>query len=244
MHSTSTTAARPQGGLLRIALVLVLLAGVALAARSVPVERPLAWLTQEVQALGVWGPLAFAALYVAVTVCLLPGTPVVLAAGAVFGTALGTGTIMAASTASAALSFCLSRYVAHDWFAGHVRHYPLIDRVWRALGRPGGWKVVAAVRLSHALPFGAQNLLFGLSPVRFVPFLAATVVAMLPGTLLYTYLGDLGARALGAGEDAPAGPGGWVLRLGTLAVIALAVLYVGRFARRVLRDEADEGPAR
>jgi uncharacterized membrane protein YdjX (TVP38/TMEM64 family) len=210
----------------------------------VSVERPLAWLTQQVQALGVWGPLAFAALYVAVTVCLLPGTPVVLAAGAVFGTALGTATILVASTASAVVSFCTSRYLAHDWVAGHVRHYPLIDRVWRALGRPDGWKVVAAIRLSHALPFGAQNLLFGLSPVRFWPFVAATVASMLPGTLLYCYLGDLGARALGTSDDAPAGPGGWLLRLATLAVIALAVLYVGRFARRVLQEKAAEAPVR
>ena len=61
--------------------------------RLVPIERPLAWLTQEVHALGVWGPLAFGALYVAATLLLLPSTPVSLAAGAVFGTVVGAVTV-------------------------------------------------------------------------------------------------------------------------------------------------------
>src|SRR5205823_257613 len=97
-----------------------------------------------------------------------------------------------------------------------------------------------AVRLSHFLPFGVQSLLFGLSPVRFWPFVAATWLAMVPGTLLYTYLGSLAAAALGGEEGDPPGPGSWGLRLCTLAVIALALLYVIHFARRTLRQASRE----
>src|SRR5205085_4121831 len=68
-----------------VALVLLLLLA---ALQAVPVERPLAWLTGKVHELGPWGPVAFGLAFVALTCVLLPATPVVLAAGAVFGPVL------------------------------------------------------------------------------------------------------------------------------------------------------------
>jgi uncharacterized membrane protein YdjX (TVP38/TMEM64 family) len=214
--------------------VVLLLIGLLVLARTVSVERPLAWVTEEVQALGLWGPLAFAALFVVLTVFLLPATPVVLAAGAVFGPLPATAIISVSCIVSAAISFFTSRYLMHDRVARRVHHYPKLDALWHALREREGWKVVVAVRLSHALPYGVQNLLFGLSPVRFWPFVVATWFAMLPGTLLYSYLGHVGANALGSEE---AGPGGWAVRLGVLAVMAGAVLYVARLARRIIREK-------
>lgn len=226
--------ARSWTPLLRNTVVILALAGLVLLARSVSVERPLAWLSAEVHRLGFWGPLAFGGLFVVVTLLLLPSTPVTLAAGAVFGTVVGAVTMSLASLVSATLSFFFSRYVAHDRVARMIHRYPKLEALWRALGEDEGWKIVAAVRLSHALPFGVQNLLFGVSPIRFVPFLVTTGVAMVPGTLLYAYLGSLGAEALGA-DGAPPTAGGWALRLGGLVVIAAAVLYIVHFARRIIR---------
>lgn len=237
MSSNPSTVARPISPLLRNVFLVLALAAVVLLLRSVSIEGPLAWLTQEVHALGVWGPLAFGGLYVVATVLLLPSTPLSLAAGAVFGTVVGAITISLASTVSATISFLFSRYVAHDRVARTIHRYPKLEAVWRALGEEDGWKIVAAVRLSHAVPFGFQNLLFGVSPIRFWPFLAATWVSMLPGTLLYAYLGHLGAEALGAEKGAPPGALGWAMRLGGLLVIGLAVLYIIRFARRIIREK-------
>ncbi len=240
MESNATPVPRTWPQLLRGAVLLVLLVALVLLLRAVSVQRSLAWLTLEVHALGPWGPLAFAAVFIILTLALVPATPVVLAAGAVFGPVVATLTISLASTVSAALSFLTSRYVAHDRVAAVVSGYPRVRLVWRALGEREGWKIVAAVRLSHFLPFGVQSLLFGLSPVRFWPFVAATWLAMMPGTLLYTYLGFLGAAALGGEDGEPPGPSGWGLRLASLAVIALALVYVIHFARRTLRQASRE----
>lgn len=218
-------------------LLLVALAVALLMARTVSIDATLLRLNREVEALGVWGPLVFGGLFVVTTMLLLPATPVVLAAGALFGTLTATATISVASTLSAFLSFVLSRHLAHDWIAARVVGYRRVHLLYRALGGEKGWKVVAAVRLAHLLPYGVQNLLFGLSPVRVVPFLAATWVAMLPGTLLYSYLGHLGARALEVDGAPPLGPEGWAFRLGLLAVIVVAVLYIGRLARHVLQGQ-------
>jgi uncharacterized membrane protein YdjX (TVP38/TMEM64 family) len=241
MEQTVNRRTRPRLWAVGRALVfLLVVAGLVLLARRAPVDELINWLKDRVGSLGVWGPVAFGALFVVLTIFLLPATPVVLASGAVFGPVPATLIISIASTVSAALSFLLSRYVAHDRVAARVGRHPKLRALYQALAGPDGWKIVAAVRLSQGMPFGLQNLLFGASPVRFLPFLAATVVGMLPGTALYAYFGHVGAAALpgGGGSEPPAGPVEWSLRAAALAVAVLAVLYAGHLGRRILREKA------
>lgn len=224
----------------KLLLAALAIAGVVLLIQRAPIDETVAWLKREVAEMGVWAPLAFGAVLTALTALLLPATPVVLASGAAFGPVLGVVVVSVATTASAALSFAASRLLARRRVADYVRCYPKLRAIYDALGGPAGWQIVIAVRLSHALPFGMQNLLFGASPVRFWPFLAATWVSMLPGTVLYVFLGHVAARALeeGAGTEPSVGPGDWAVRAAGLAVAALAALYVTRLGRRILREKA------
>jgi uncharacterized membrane protein YdjX (TVP38/TMEM64 family) len=184
----------------------------------------------------VWGPLLFGLLCVVFTVLLLPATPVMLAAGAVFGPVEGAVVISLASTVSAALSFLAARILGRGWAARRVDRSRTLGAVCRALGEPGGWKLVFALRLSHALPLGLQNLLLGLTPVRLGPYLLASWLALLPGAVLYAYLGYVGASALGpAGDGAAADPTAWTLRGLALVAAAAALLYAVRLARRAVR---------
>jgi hypothetical protein len=95
----------------------------------------------------------------------------------------------------------------------------------------GGWKVVALLRLSPAMPFSAGNYLFGLTAVSFWPYVLASWAAMLPGTFLYVYLGHAGRVAAAGTARSPAE---WaLLGVGLLATIAVTV-YVTRLARRAM----------
>src|SRR5207248_218294 len=134
------------------------------ALQLVPLERPLAWLTAEVQELGPWGPVAFALAYVILTSFLLPSTPVALAAGAVFGPVRGAVIVSIASALAAALSFAVGRWLGRHHTARRIERYPKLRAIYHAMGREHGWKVVVAVRLAHMAPFGVQNYLFGMSP--------------------------------------------------------------------------------
>src|SRR6266540_4876608 len=69
-----------RAGLLKGLAAALAVAAVVLFQRALPVQRPLEWLTVRVHELGVWGPLLFGLLFVAVSVLLLPATPVMLAA--------------------------------------------------------------------------------------------------------------------------------------------------------------------
>jgi uncharacterized membrane protein YdjX (TVP38/TMEM64 family) len=211
--------------------------------RALLADRPLERLSDRVGTLGIWGPVLFGLLFMVATVVLLPATPIAITAGAVLGPVVGAVVISLASTTSAALSFLAGRYLGWRCLAGRVGRYRRFNAVYQALGRRGGWKIVAAVRFSHMAPFGFQSLVFGATPVRFVPFVLATVFTMLPGAILYCYLGHLGAVAVGAAEEGdPMGVGGWVVRVGGLLAVIAALLYVAHAARKAIRHEASTDP--
>jgi uncharacterized membrane protein YdjX (TVP38/TMEM64 family) len=95
------------------------------------------------------------------------------------------------------------------------------------------------LRLSPAVPFNFQNYLYGLTGIRFWPYLLASWLAMLPTTFLYVYLGDLGREGLQAAdgqERRPRSNAEWaMLIVGLLATIALT-LYLAHLARKTLRQ--------
>jgi uncharacterized membrane protein YdjX (TVP38/TMEM64 family) len=99
--------------------------------------------------------------------------------------------VSASSVTAAALGFLIARYVARD----HVERLVARNRNFQAIDRAiaeKGWKVVVLLRLSPLVPFSLSNYLYGLTGIRFSQFILASWVGMLPGTILYVYLGAAG----------------------------------------------------
>jgi uncharacterized membrane protein YdjX (TVP38/TMEM64 family) len=236
---------RARVGLIRWTAVILFLLAVVLFARVVPADRVRQWLTARADALGAAGPVLLTLAMVAAVLVLLPVTPFGLLAGAVYGVVGGAAINFAASTASASAGFWIARRLARGPVARAVGRYPRLRAAYAALGGPDGWKVVAAVRVGHAGPLGLQNYFFGISPIRFWPFLLVSCAVMLPGAFLYSYLGAVAPAALAelAGEAAPAGPGVWVLRAAGVFVAGCALLYVGHVARRAIKQAAADPAA-
>lgn len=229
-----------------LALVLAVLAlGMLLAPGLGPrISRGPRALLARLAALGPWGPPAFVALYAACTVALVPGSLLTLGAGAVFGPAWGALWASAGSLAGATLAFLAGRGVAGPWVRAKVGDSPRLEALSRALGREG-FKVVALLRLSPIFPFCLLNYALSLTPVRLKDYVLASWLGMLPGTLMYVYLGYVaGGLARLGGVRAP-GPARWVLwGLGLAATLALG-LVAARLARQALasvegRDSADD----
>jgi uncharacterized membrane protein YdjX (TVP38/TMEM64 family) len=230
---------RRHAWIVRAAAISLALIALLVALQMVPLKEPLGWLIARVDELGPWGPAAFVLAYVLLTSVLLPSTPVALAAGAVFGPVRGAVVVSIASAIAAALSFGVGRWLGHHHAARWIERYPKLRAIYHAMGREHGWKVVVAVRLAHAAPFGLQNYLFGMSPTRFWPYLVATWVTMLPGAIFYAYIGDEGAEAItqtGGGHS-------WLAKGAFLLVAVAALTYLTHFARRVMREQMDSAPA-
>ncbi len=202
-------------------------------------EGWVATLRREVRAFGPAAPLAYGAAYVVATVLFVPGAPLTIGAGVAFGLLWGTVLVSVASTVGAALAFLVGRYLLREKVEGWVADRPRFRLVDRAVGEQG-WKIVALTRLSPLFPFNLLNYAYGLTRVSFGGYVAASWVAMLPGTLLYVYLGVAGAEV----AEAATGAADWgrtaLQALGVLATLGVVVL-VGRIATRALREAADAG---
>jgi uncharacterized membrane protein YdjX (TVP38/TMEM64 family) len=89
---------------------------------------------------------------------------------------------------SAALAFLLVRAIARDAVAARSAH-PAVAAVDRRLARRG-WLAVGSLRLISPIPFPLVNCCAGLSSIRLMPYLIATAVGLLPGTIAVVVLGD------------------------------------------------------
>ena len=136
---------------------------------------------------GPWFPLAFLGAHVVVTIFPFPRTVFTLAAGLLFGPALGVSIAVAASTISAVLAVMLIR--AAGWHLDRLVSHPRIDAVNARLARRG-WPTVLSMRLIPAVPFSVLNYAAGSSRVRFTPYALATFAGLLPGTAAVVILGD------------------------------------------------------
>jgi uncharacterized membrane protein YdjX (TVP38/TMEM64 family) len=106
-------------------------------------------------------------------------------------------------------------------------------------------KIVLLLRLSPVFPFNLLNYGLGLTRVRFLDYLLASI-GMLPGTLLYVYYGMVAGEVAAAvgGAAVERGPAYWtLLAIGLLATVAVTAV-VTRIARRAFRQEVSDGPAR
>lgn len=202
---------------------------------------------EQVDELGTWKYVVVVVVYVVACVFLLPGSLLTIPTGFLFGVVRGTATVSVASTLGACAAFWVGRTVARGWIEQKAAAKPRFQAIDRAVGREG-FKIVLLTRLSPIFPFNFQNYAYGLTRVAFWKYALASWVGMLPGTLMYVYIGS-GLQSL---TEATSGEvsGGWVDRaflFGGLAIAVVVAVFVARVARRALRETTeseDEGAGR
>ncbi len=125
---------------------------------------------------------------VVVTVTPVPRTVFTLSAGVLFGPVIGVTVTITATTVSAVIAFTMVRALGRNAVRARLSH-PKVLAVDERLARRG-WMAVASLRLIAIVPFAVVNYCCALSSVRLLPYTAATVVGILPGTLGVVLLGD------------------------------------------------------
>jgi uncharacterized membrane protein YdjX (TVP38/TMEM64 family) len=176
-------------------------------------------------------------VYIGSAVLLLPGSVLTLGAGFLFGVVRGVIIVSIGSTLGATLAFLVSRYFARNWVARKIEGNGKFRAMDKAVGDEG-WKIVLLTRLSPVFPFNFLNHAYGITRVSLRHYFFATWAGMLPGAVLYVYLGSLaGSLAMvedGARERTTMEWGFYIFGF----VIAVAVtVYVTRLARRTLRQK-------
>jgi uncharacterized membrane protein YdjX (TVP38/TMEM64 family) len=178
--------------------------------------------------LGAWGPVLFVAVYIVAAVLFIPGSALTLGAGAMFGVVWGSIYVSIGATLGATAAFLVGRYLARGWVSRKVEGDASFAAIDRAVADEG-WKIVGLTRLSPVFPFTLLNYAFGLTRVKLRDYVLASWIGMMPGTVMYVYIGSV-ARAAGEKKS----PAEWALYgVGLVATIVVTV-FITRIARRAL----------
>jgi uncharacterized membrane protein YdjX (TVP38/TMEM64 family) len=193
-------------------------------------EHVSAWLG----GLGVIGAGLFAVLIAVSSLCLLPASPFIIAASAVFGFSLGLLTSAVGIILGAASGYFLSRLFLRKDVADQLKSRPSFKAIDQAIAEEG-WKIVLLLRLCP-IPFGLANYLYGLTAIPFLPYLITTLLGAVPGLILFSHLGSAGKAGLQALASGNLNKGGGEIVLLGLSLAATIVLVVllPRIARRAL----------
>lgn len=194
----------------------------------------------QIQQWGWRGVAVFIVLYSLATIAFIPGSLLTLGAGWVYGVVQGTLYVFMGASLGAVLAFWVGRYWARAWVTEKLWDQPRFQAIDRAVERQG-FKIVLLTRLSPVFPFNLLNYALGITSVSLRDYVLGCV-GMLPGTILYVYLGSLAGSLATLGTPAqPANPvWQWlVYGLGLIATLAV-VLLISRMARQVLTTSVSE----
>ncbi|MFT7651760.1 MAG: putative membrane protein YdjX (TVP38/TMEM64 family) [Limisphaerales bacterium] len=222
--------------LLPVLVVLLLVAAWLLPIADV-LQDLLAW----IQANPTISWIAYVLLYIVSTVLMLPGSILTLGAGFVFGLTYGFALVSFASVCGATLAFLVGRFLARGWVESKLESIPKFAALDRAV-KARGALIVLLTRLSPAFPFNLLNYALGLTAVRLGVYVGVSWIGMIPGTLLYVYLGSVASdlSSLLNGDFSTGDLGGWLFYVGLAATLVLTIV-ITRIATQTLNQQLEGG---
>jgi len=155
----------------------------------------------------------------------IPGSLLTLGIGFVFANVFGLGlgvllatiAVFVGASTGAIGAFILGRYLLREPIEKFAKKYPVFQAIDSALEN-NGFRIVSLLRLSPIVPFNAINYILGVTAVPLRSYIYSCV-AMLPGTILYVFLGS------SAGSLVDSASSGDDNRTLTIAVIVVGVVF-------------------
>jgi uncharacterized membrane protein YdjX (TVP38/TMEM64 family) len=223
-----------------VALIAVVIA-LFIAMKFLPVGQWLRSFNDWVGQMGVAGIFIFIVVYAIATVLLAPGSILTIGAGFAFGLWKGFLAVSAGATLGASLSFLVARFIARDKIESIAKRNETFRKIDNAIGKEGA-KLIFLLRLSPMIPFNLSNYFYGLTAVKFWPYVLASWIGMMPGTFLYVYVGAASKAAVSAAAGGEAMKHSWqywtFLSVGLAATISVTI-WVTKIARDALKSQTN-----
>ena len=147
-------------------------------------------LRESVEDYGVLGPLIFMGVYIFATVFFLPGAPITIAGGLIFGKVFGTIYVVIGATIGAVIAFFVARYLGEGFVENllkgkHSKIHEYDEKI-----KENGLGVVLFLRLLPIFPFNGLNFALGLTRVKARDYIIGTFFGIIPGSFVFVYFGD------------------------------------------------------
>jgi uncharacterized membrane protein YdjX (TVP38/TMEM64 family) len=230
---------------LQVATFIIVIASFLLLSHFFPIIDFVVALQRRVLGLGAWSAICYALLFAGCNVLLLPGGILCVGAGFFFGLWWGFFIVLLGNAIGAAISFAISRGLGGRWLQRQRAASPLLSVLKKAVERDA-WKIIFLTQLHPLFPTSLLNYLYGLTPIRFGPYMFWTTVGRAPGLFLYTYLGTLGQYGLNLalGRTHPRLVEYWMWG-GAFVITALLFILLTRVALNAVRASHNlSGPAK
>lgn len=140
------------------------------------------------QSLGAWAPAVFILIWIVACVLLLPGLPISIAGGLVFGAVWGSLWTILGSNLGATAAFLVGRYAARGMVSGWVEKNKSLKKIDEGV-RQQGWRMLMITRMVPIFPFSIQNYVYGLTDIPFRIYVLVTFPTMIPATIAFNFAG-------------------------------------------------------
>lgn len=177
-------------------------------------------------------PAVFILVYALMVVLLVPTLPLNLGAGVIWGTAYGSLLTVIGFTSGALMAFLIARHLHISKIA---QRFGGGAWVWlESVAKEAGWKAVAFTRINPVFPSGPVNYFFGLTTISLKTYYIATVVFVIPPTILFSAIGESMGSLVVNGETAG------LIRQITIGGLAFALLVLARlYIKKKLNRDAN-----
>jgi uncharacterized membrane protein YdjX (TVP38/TMEM64 family)/Fe-S oxidoreductase len=179
-------------------------------------------LRQWIQGYGILAPVVYMLIYTIAPALFLPGLPITIAGGILFGPFWGVIYTITSATLGACVAFLVSRYIARDGINKKLR-----SPKWRRLDEGvenHGWKIVAFTRLIPLFPFNLLNYAFGLTKIKFLHYAITTFICMLPACIAFIVFSSSFLDLL-KGKISPL----FIIGFGLIVLVSLIPLFYRKY---------------
>ncbi len=197
-------------------------------------------LLAQVKSFGWWAPLIYVAIYNLATILLLPGSLLTMKGGCLFGWWWGTIYTTIAAMIGAIIAFSIGRHFSRNWVQKKMEKYPKF-KLLNAAVKKDGWKIVVLTRLSPIFPFNLLNYAFGVTDVSLRDYTLGSF-AMVPATIMYTYIGSLAIdlTTMGTNLNAQTHIMQWSLRLCGLGATLFLMIYLKQWSDKIFQQSLSD----
>jgi len=198
-----------------------------------PMDEWLQHFSRWAQGLGTMGIVLVSIAYVICTILLVPGVALTLAVAVAYGWWALAICFFGGMTA-ALISFLIGRYLARDRVKRFLDRYPTLKAI-DTVTYEESFKTIVLSRLTPVTPFAVENYAFGVTGVRLVPFLVATAVGIIPGTVQNVWIGVIGRTA----AEGAAGAMNWILLIIGLGATVVLTVWMTKQAKLRMKQQAE-----
>lgn len=166
------------------ALILILFFVFYFCRKSGMFENPTAeGLKEYIASFGIWGPLVYMIMF-----SVIPsGSVIAIAGGMAFGMYWGTVYTMIGAVVGATVAFYISRLLGRGAVEKIVKGKML--KIEDGIEK-GGFFLILILRLIPIIPFNVISYGAGLTRIKYIDYIFATMIGIIPGVLVFTNLGD------------------------------------------------------